>query len=110
VHDVQSVVVANGQFFGGGMRIAPDASLDDGSFDVVIVESRGRLRSLTGLPALYRGRHLDQPGVIVQHARVVEIATPEGALLFDVEGEQVGCTPATITCLARALDLCVPDP
>ena len=108
-HDVTSVVVANGRFFGGGMHIAPDATLDDGVFDVVIVEERGRLRSLTGLPALYRGRHLSQPGVSVHRAAMVRIECLEGPLLFDVEGEQIGSTPATLTCLPGALSIHAPD-
>jgi len=107
-HDAQSVVVANGRFFGGGMHIAPGAALDDGVFDVVIVGARGRMRSLTGLPSLYRGRHLSQPGVTVQQAAVVRIECEQGPLLFDVEGEQIGCTPATLTCLPGALSICAP--
>ncbi|HYL70543.1 MAG TPA: diacylglycerol kinase family protein [Candidatus Dormibacteraeota bacterium] len=105
---VQSVVVANGRYFGGGMHIAPDAALDDGLFDVVIVEARGRVRSLRGLPSLYRGRHLGEPGVSVLRGATVRIETPGAPLLFDVEGEQIGATPATLTCLAGAIRVCAP--
>jgi diacylglycerol kinase family enzyme len=66
------------------------------------------MRSLTGLPSLYRGRHLSQPGVTVQQAAVVRIECDQGPLLFDVEGEQIGCTPAILTCLPRALTICAP--
>lgn len=106
--EVQSVVVANGRFFGGGMHIAPRALLDDGLFDVVVIDARGRGRSLRGLPSLYRGRHLGQPGVSVHRAARVRIDSPGRPLLFDVDGEQVGRTPATITCLPGALRLCAP--
>ncbi len=106
--DVQSVVVANGGYFGGGMHIAPHASLDDGLFDVIVVESRGRIASLRGLPQLYRGKHMAQPGVTAMQARKVRIETMDQPLLFDVEGEQIGCTPATLTCLPGAIALCAP--
>ena len=105
---VQTVVVANGRYFGGGMHIAPHASLDDGVFDVVIVEARSRSRSLRGLPSLYRGRHLDEPGVSVLRGSTVRIEASGEPLLFDVEGEQYGSTPATATCLPRAIRLCAP--
>ncbi|MBV8529001.1 MAG: diacylglycerol kinase family lipid kinase [Candidatus Dormibacteraeota bacterium] len=104
---VQSVVVANGRYIGGGMRIAPDAELDDGLFDVVIVESAGRLKTIRGVPSLYRGTHVRRPQVEVCRARQVRIDHGSTPLLFDVEGEQVGQTGATITCLPGALRLCV---
>ena len=104
---VQSVVVANGRYFGGGMRIAPDAELDDGLFDVVVVEAAGRLRTIRGVPSLYRGTHVRRPEVEVSRARQVRIDHRSTPLLFDVEGEQVGQTGATITCLPGAIRLCV---
>jgi diacylglycerol kinase (ATP) len=105
---VRSVVIANGTCFGGGMRVAPDAELDDGQFDVVVIGETGRLRALTGLPSLYRGRHLTRPEVEVYRARTVRVSCDGRPMLFDVEGEQVGTTPATLTCLPDALTVCAP--
>ncbi|MGH7687237.1 MAG: diacylglycerol/lipid kinase family protein [Candidatus Dormibacteria bacterium] len=104
---VQSVVVANGAFFGGGMRIAPDAQLDDGLFDVVIVSSTGRWRSIAAMPSLYRGTHVRRAEVDVRRGCQVRIEHLDRPLLFDVEGEQVGSTAATLTCLPGAVHLCV---
>lgn len=106
--DVRSVVVANGRYFGGGMRVAPDAALDDGRFDVVIIGETGRARAITGVPSLYRGRHVRRREVEVCHARVVRVTSEDPPMLFDVEGEQVGATPATVTCLPGAIRLCAP--
>ena len=103
--EVESVVVANGRYFGGGMRVAPDAELDDGLFDVVVVAAMSRARSITSMPSLYRGSHVRRPGVEVHRGRVVRIEHRDRPLLFDVEGEQVGTTPATITCLPGAIAL-----
>lgn len=103
---VQSVVVANGRYFGGGMRIAPHAQLDDGLFDVVIVGATSRVRSMTSMPALYRGSHISRPGVEVRRGRTIRVEHRGRPLLFDVEGEQIGCTPAAITCLPGAIRLC----
>lgn len=104
---VQSVVVANGAFFGGGMRIAPHARLDDGLFDVVIVGAMSRVRSMASMPSLYRGSHIARPGVESVRGRTVRVEHRGQPLLFDVEGEQVGRTPATITCLPGSIRLCV---
>ena len=102
---VQSVVVANGRYFGGGMCVAPGAELCDGVFDVVVIDAMSRTRAMTSMPALYRGSHVRMNGVSVRRAREVRIEHLERPLLFDVEGEQVGETPATITCLPGAVRL-----
>ena len=104
-----SVVVANGRYFGGGMRIAPQARLDDGMLDLVVIPEMSTARTLVSVPALYRGTHLGIPGVATRTARSVRIesldATP---LRFDIEGEQIGASPATVTCLPRAIRVCAP--
>jgi diacylglycerol kinase (ATP) len=105
---VQSIVIANGQYFGGGMHVAPHARVDDGKFDVVIIDAMSRARSLTSMPSLYRGTHLNRPGVELRRATRVVIEALDAPLLFDVEGEQVGQTPATVTCLPSAIAICAP--
>lgn len=107
--DVRSVVIANGRYFGGGMHVAPNALLDDGQFDVVIIGETGRTRALTGIASLYRGRHLNRREVEVYRARTVGVSCDGDPMLFDIEGEQVGTTPATLTCLPDAITLCVPE-
>jgi diacylglycerol kinase (ATP) len=108
---MESVVVANARYFGGGMLVAPHAALDDGLFDVITVTHLGRRRSLAGMGRLYRGRHIGRPGVGFTRGRVVTVTPLEQrAVLFDVEGEQVGRAPATLTCLPGALRFCAPVP
>ena len=107
--DVQNVVIANGRCFGGGMKIAPEAQLDDGLFDVILLPALGRIRTLTAMPSVYRGTHLRQPGVVVRRAASVRVEPRDDRpLLFDIEGEQVGRAPATLTCLPAAISVCVP--
>jgi YegS/Rv2252/BmrU family lipid kinase len=106
--DIQNVVIANGRCFGGGMRIAPAAELDDGRFDVVILPALGRVRTLVATPSVYRGTHLHQPGVLVRRAATVRVEPlDQRPLLFDIEGEQIGMAPATLTCVPSALRFCV---
>ena len=100
--------MANGRYFGGGMHIAPRAELDDGLFDVVIVEHRNPARTVAQLPSLYRGTHLEKSGIRWLRGSTVRVESPSEPMLFDLEGEQIGTTPATLTCLSHALRLLVP--
>jgi len=105
---IQNVVIANGRYFGGGMRIAPGAELDDGMFDVVVLPALGRFRTLLAVPSVYHGRHLRQPGVRVIRTSTVRVEPLDTRpLLFGIEGEQIGVAPATLTCLPGALRVCV---
>jgi diacylglycerol kinase (ATP) len=104
--EIVNLAVANGRFFGGGMQIAPEARIDDGRFDVVGLEMgvRGSMR-LTA--RIYQGRHLGQPGVTFERARVVraEPVTPGDHVLLDVDGEAPGRLPATFTVRPGAIHL-----
>ena len=101
---LNSIMVANGRYFGGGMMIAPHAELDDGLFDVVCLGDFSTLMLLRHLPKIYKGTHLEIPGVTVQRGRSVVITTVEKALL-DIDGEQPGQAPLTFSLHPKALCL-----
>ncbi|MBM4372701.1 MAG: diacylglycerol kinase family lipid kinase [Deltaproteobacteria bacterium] len=94
--------LANGRFFGGGMKIAPDADPRDGLLDVVILGdlSKTGMMGLSG--AIYRGEHLSHPRVEVCRARRVVVESDDDALL-DVDGEPLGRCPIDVTVLPAAL-------
>lgn len=98
------IAVANGRFFGGGMMVAPEAKLDDGLFDVVLVEDMGKFERFLRLPSLYPGTHLDHPHVTFIRAKKVEVYTDEN-LLLDVDGEQPGTAPASFEVLPGAISI-----
>lgn len=75
---VMFVTVANGPSFGGGMRIAPEARLDDGLLDLVIVREVGRLELLRVFPKVYGGRHVGHPAVEIVRTRRVTIRLAPG--------------------------------
>jgi YegS/Rv2252/BmrU family lipid kinase len=96
-----NVVVANGQFFGGGMHVAPRALPTDGRFNVQAwggtptdVLRAGRL--------VRTGQHLSRPDVREWQSKVVEV-DPERPLLIEADGEVLGSTPARFDVLASAL-------
>jgi diacylglycerol kinase (ATP) len=102
------VIVANGAYAAGGMRIAPDASPDDGQFDVVLIGDASKLDFMTTFPRIYRGKHVGHPKVDVLRARTVSV-TPETALPVVLDGEQPGTTPVAFENLPGALKLRVPS-
>jgi YegS/Rv2252/BmrU family lipid kinase len=104
---VNNVAVANGRYFGGGMKIAPHAELDDGLFDVVILRPQEFGELLSNAIKLYEGRHFESAAVSLLRGKAV-FAEPvkEGdRILLDVDGEALGRLPATFTILPKAIQL-----
>ena len=104
MHDV---IVANGRWHGGGMKLAPDAEPDDGLFEVVLIGDVSKLDFLTTAPKIYKGAHVKHPKVEVLRTRRVEVSAPE-TLPIELEGEQVGTTPVSFEVVPGALRLRVP--
>jgi YegS/Rv2252/BmrU family lipid kinase len=102
------VIVANGRFFGGGMRICPEAEPDDGAFDVLTIGDVTRRDLLATMPRIYRGTHLPHPKAELLRGRTVEIESDE-PLPVELDGEQPGTTPVRFEVLPRALRLVVPN-
>src|SRR5438128_2005199 len=105
MHDV---VVANGVWHGGGMKLAPDAAPDDGKFDVVLIGDVAKIDFLTTAPKIYKGKHVHHPKVEVLRSKRVEVDAPV-QLPIELEGEQVGTTPATFEVVPAALRVRVPS-
>jgi diacylglycerol kinase (ATP) len=104
---ITAVVAANGRWFGGGMKIAPDADPADGLLDVVVLGTFGRLELLRWLPTIYPGRHVRHPRVHVRRARRLRVSGP-ASLPTHVDGEPVGATPVVLSVEPGALRLRVP--
>lgn len=100
--DITVVAVANGQYFGGGMWVAPEARTDDGVFDVTIWSGYGLMDFVTRSRMIYDGRHLQLPGTRTRRARRVE-ATSDAEVLLDVDGEQPGRLPASFEVIPAAI-------
>jgi diacylglycerol kinase (ATP) len=88
------VAVANNLSFGGGMKVAPDASLDDGLFDVVLVRPLGRLAFLRIYPRVFAGTHVTDSRVVVHRARRVRIEA-KGVVAY-ADGERIAPLPVDI--------------
>ena len=95
------VVVANGQFFGGGLKVAPRALPDDGRFNVQTWQARPA-DVLRELPRVRVGEHLDRPDIREWQSREVRVDAVQ-PLLVEADGEVLGHTPATFDILPGVL-------
>ena len=97
-----SVICANGAYFGGGMFIAPKSKVDDGLFDLVLLGDLTKPEIVVTLPRLYKGTHLSHPKVTLLHAKEVRVVNQERALV-QADGELVGMGPAVFRIIPQAL-------
>jgi diacylglycerol kinase (ATP) len=107
--DLYNVVVANGRYVAGGTLIAPEASIDDGLLDIVLIPQRSapELALLAAQVAL--GTHLTSDAIVFRRAAQLTVNSKPG-MWFNVDGELVGNEPARFEILPRALRFIAPTP
>jgi diacylglycerol kinase (ATP) len=103
------VAVANGPSYGGGMRVAPAASLDDGLLEVVVIGEIGRLEFLRTFPQVFSGRHVEHPAVAVHRAARVDLDADRTLAVY-ADGEPAGTLPATFEVRPAAVTVLAADP
>ena len=105
--DCVAVMVQNTPYTGGGLHMAPTASVHDGLFDVVVVERIGRLDLMFNFPKVYRGRHFEHPSFSLHRSRSVTIDSAEPLeKMFD--GDLCGWTPVDASVLPGGLKVVLP--
>lgn len=95
--------VANGNMFGHGMNIAPNAVLDDGGLDVVLVEGMARIEALFALRTVYSGDHLKRSDVHSARANEIVIESTSDSLDFEMDGESAKGARLSFTVLPQCL-------
>jgi len=102
-----NVAVANGQYHGGGMWVAPDARVDDGIFHVTVIGDFTLPEVFWNLPKLYNGKLLQLEKVRTLTGKRIE-ASSEQRVLLDVDGEQPGQLPVILDIVPKAIQLLIP--
>ena len=102
-----SIAACNSGVFGGGMALAPDASLDDGLLDVVTCAHAPKLHYLRNLPKVFKGTHLDDPNIELFRARELRVDAERRFRIY-ADGDPIGQTPATIRAVPGALKVLAP--
>ncbi|MGI8901974.1 MAG: diacylglycerol kinase [Nocardioides sp.] len=95
------VAVGNGPSYGGGLRIAHGASIDDGMLDVVIIRPMSKGKLVRTYPKLFSGRHVEMPEF--EHHRVREVSVSAPGIVAYADGERIGPLPLTVRVAPRAL-------
>lgn len=99
---VNSVIVANGRYFGGGMFVAPTAQPDDGLFDIVVVGDISRTEAVLNLQRLYTGRLAEHPKVSVVRGKRITLES-EQQVFIEADGELPGMLPAQFEIVPHAI-------
>ena len=102
-----SIAVANSGVYGGGMRLAPDASMTDGLLDLVTTSATSRRHLLRSLPTVFRGTHVHHDSVAVRPACTVRLSADRPFRVF-ADGDPAGTLPATVTVRAGAVRMLLP--
>ena len=100
--DTMLVVIGNGISYGGGMRVLPDARLNDGVLDVCVVTAMGKGAFLRSFPKVFRGSHVSHPNVVMLRGRGVKAEADRRVDVY-ADGERVGPLPAVFEIVPGAL-------
>lgn len=101
-----SVAAANSGTFGGGMRLAPNASMEDGRLDIVVIGEISKLRYLLMAPTVFFGAHLRQANVEVLQARELAIEADRPFTLY-ADGDPIAELPVTVRAVPHAVKVLV---
>lgn len=104
-----NVAVSNSGMYGGGMKLAPAASVSDGQLDVVMVSDASKLRFLAALPKLFKGTHVDEPAFSLRSATAVHLEADRPFRVF-ADGDPIATLPCDLTVRKAALQVVLPPP
>ncbi len=102
-----TVAVGNSQVYGGGMYVLPDAEIDDGRLDVMLVRDAPKRRLLTLLPRVFKGTHGRSELVEFLRGEEIEVSADRPFAIY-ADGDPIAATPAIIRVDPRCLTVIVP--
>lgn len=105
--NIHLLAIGKGRYCGGGMFMAPNASLENGLLNVIAVPKLTKRKLLCNFPKLYQGKHLEDPIVKTFNCRTIRISTDASDMFVDVDGESPGTLPVIVSCFPKALKLIV---
>jgi YegS/Rv2252/BmrU family lipid kinase len=99
--------ISNGKIFGKGMKIAPNARLDDELFDIILVKGMKIWEFLRNVWKIYAGTHLSHPKIAFIQGKKIEAVPedPDEDILIEIDGEQVGKLPATFEIVPKSISV-----
>lgn len=98
-------IVANGQFLGGGFKVAPKADMSDGKLDLVILKDSGSLKMIDEFVNMKDGDYSEEDNIFYTQVKQVSIASKERDVTVAIDGEPIGVLPATFEIMPNALTI-----
>lgn len=102
------IAVANGKYYGGGINVTPKAKLNDGLFDICIIETVGRLKILGLFPKVIRGTHENIKQVSFNNGQFVKIHSNE-TMAFNIDGEIISGNDAEFQVIKDGINIVIPQ-
>ena len=103
-----SVAVGNSTTYGGGMRILPEAQLDDGKLDALLTRDGPRLTFISGVVKTFKAKHVDSPLIEFLRGEEIEVSADRPFVIY-ADGDPIGATPAIIRVERRCLRVIAPS-
>lgn len=103
---INSVIIGNGRYFGGGMHVAPTAQIDDGLFDIIILGDLDKTELIMNFPKIYKGAHLTHPKVRSYRGKNIKIYSDE-KILIELDGEQPGTIDAEFKIIHKGINILI---
>lgn len=103
---INSVIVANAKYFGGGMYISPESEPNDGLLDIIVIGDFNTFELIRDFHLIYNGKHLTHPKVYHYKGKKIKIISEPSALL-ELDGEQPGTTPAEFEIIPQAVNVLI---
>jgi diacylglycerol kinase (ATP) len=104
--NLYNVIVANGRYVAGGIPIAPEAVVDDGLLDIILIPERPAAQIALLMAQIFLGEHLKNDAIVFRRAAKLAVNSHPG-IWFNVDGELVGNEPALFEVMTRALRIVV---
>jgi diacylglycerol kinase (ATP) len=102
--ELYNIIVANGRFVAGGIPIAPEAQLDDGLLDLILIPKRPGTEIAILIGQILLGKHLESEAIVFRRAARLRVDSTPG-MWFNVDGELVGNEPASFEVMPRAVQI-----
>jgi YegS/Rv2252/BmrU family lipid kinase len=103
---MNSVIVANAKYFGGGMYISPNSEPNDGILDIIVIGDLNTFELIRDFHLIYKGKHLTHPKIYHYKGKKVKVSSEPVALL-ELDGEQPGTTPAEFEIIPQAIQVII---
>lgn len=106
--NVELIAIGNGKYYGGGMKINPDAEIEDGLLDICLVNKMNKLKFIALFLTVFKGKHTKIKEVEIFRGRDINIMSNE-PLVLNADGDIIGTTPANISIEKSSINVIIPE-